>query len=142
MALYEQLEQNGKVMVGRILSNVKKFLSTTDDPQDVRFGTVQAERVLTLSSTLNFSIGETRDVFFVQRGNTYIATAKTSTGSGYTIALVTTHNTSDSIVVGHILRNSTGSGLDFLSGETTILRLENKTGANLTGVRLSLLRLR
>ena len=40
MALYEQLEQNGKVMVGRILSNFKKFLSTTTDPQDVKFNSL------------------------------------------------------------------------------------------------------
>ena len=41
MALYEQLEQNGKVMVGRILSNFKKFLSTTTYPQDVRVKSIR-----------------------------------------------------------------------------------------------------
>ena len=48
MALYEQLEQNGKVMVGRILSNFKKFLSTTDDPQNVKFGTAETTGNLTV----------------------------------------------------------------------------------------------
>ena len=140
MALYEQLEQNGKVMVGRILSNFKKFLSTTTDPQDVRVKSLMVDGSASTDKTqTDFSIGQTRTVFTLVRGATYIATVKNADGSGHTIALVLTNNSSDSITVAHIVRNSVSYGLDFVSSGLS-LQVENKTGAATNQVRISLLR--
>ena len=73
MALYEQLEQNGKVMVGRILSNFKKFLSTTTDPQDVKFGTVEA--------TGNLSLGESITGGFKTQFNNELTLTEVANGA-------------------------------------------------------------